>query len=254
MQTYVTDRRIGPGASVMGGNAQDCRAASGMALLYNPNRIRNVMADTSQADADAAYAHNQDRDGPYLRRSLPCCNPGPGQQGVCALIDAPTQNDRCGPTPAGLAWTAVGDIAVARLALALRTDNTEFRVYNVHLSGSPPGQSKSWDATRSIIRSLEIDQQLPLWIPPIMVGDFNAGKDPLVEWLGDFDWRGQPTHDPIIHAFTGNPGSFSSRATIVAHETIQMPLATTTHSCKDAKLLWSDHCAALTTLVIQEPR
>jgi hypothetical protein len=33
MQTYVTDHRIGPGASVMGGNAQDCRAASGLALL-----------------------------------------------------------------------------------------------------------------------------------------------------------------------------------------------------------------------------
>ena len=254
MQTYVTDHRIGPGASVMAGNAQDCRAASGMALLYNPNRIRNVMADTSQADADAAFSHNHDRDGPYLRRSLPCCSPRPGQEGVCALIDRPIQNDKCRSTPAGLAWTAVGDIAVARLALAGRQDNTEFRVYNVHLAGQPPGQTKSWDATRTIIRSLETEQQLPRWIPPIMVGDFNAGKDPLVEWLGDFDWRGQPAHDPLIHVFTGNPGSYSSKATIVGHETIEWPLGATQTHCTDANLLWSDHCGALTTLVIQEPR
>jgi Plasmid pRiA4b ORF-3-like protein len=35
------------------------------------------MANTSQADADAAFSHNHNRNGPYLRRSLPCCMPGP---------------------------------------------------------------------------------------------------------------------------------------------------------------------------------
>ena len=43
---------------------------------------------------------------------------------MCALIDAPIQNDKCPFDSAGLAWTAVG-IAVARLALASR-NNTEF--------------------------------------------------------------------------------------------------------------------------------
>lgn len=252
MQTYVTDHRIGPGASVMGGNAQHCRAASGLALLYDPNRIRNVMADTPQPDADAAFSHNHDRNGPYVRRSLPCCSPQQGQEDVCTLIDAPIQNDKCPSKPAGLAWTAVGGIAVARLAL--RRDNTEFRVYNVHLAFDEPGRTKAWNDTRSLIQSLETDQQLPRWIPPIIVGDFNTEKDPLVEWLTDFDWRGQPEHDKVIHTFTGNAAAFSSRATIVSHNTIQMPSGTTTAGCQDAKLLWSDHCGALTTLVIQEPR
>lgn len=253
MQTYVTDHRVGPGASVKGFNAHDCRTAAGLALLYNPNLIRNVMADTSQADADAAFSFNHNRNGPYLRRSLPCCSPKSGQEDVCALIDGPIQNDKCSSKPAGLAWTAVEAISVARLALALRSDNTEFRVYNVHLVGEPPGQLPAWDATRSLIKSLEIDQQLPRWIPPIIVGDFNTGRDPLVEWLGDFNWRGQPAQDDLIHAFTGASGAFSSRATIVSHDTIQMPPGATAHRCKDANLLWSDHCGALTKLVIQEP-
>lgn len=254
MQIYVTDNRFGPGASVMGFNAHDCRGAAGLALLYNPNRIRNVMADTSQADADAAFSFNHNRNGAYLRRSLPCCSPRPGQEDICALIDGPIQNDKCSSKPAGLAWTAVEGISVARLALVLRSDNTEFRVYNVHLVGEPPGQYPAWDATRSLIQSLEVDQNLPRWIPPIIVGDFNAEKDPLVKWLTDFDWRGQPPNDPIIHAFTGHPFSFRSRATIVGYDTIEMPQGATTKGCQDANLLWSDHCGALTTLVIQEPR
>ena len=254
MQIYVTDRRFGKGQSVNGFNAHDCRGAAGLALLYNPNRIRNLMADTPQAEADGAFGFNQNRNGAYLRRSLPCCTPRPGQEDVCALIDGPIQNDKCSSKPAGLAWTAVDAISVARLALALRSDNTEFRVYNVHLAGNAPGPPYWRDATRSLIQALEIDQGLPRWITPIIVGDFNEAIDTLPGWLPDFDWRGTPANDTIIHTFTGKPASFSSRATIVSHDTVQMPTGGTQPGCKDANILWSDHCGSLTTLVIQEPR
>lgn len=137
---------------------------------------------------------------------------------MCALIDAPIQNDKCPFDSAGLAWTAVG-IAVARLALASR-NNTEFRVYNVHHAFDEPGRTNARNDTRSLIQSLEVDQQLPRWIPPIIVDDFNGDKDPLVEWLTDFNWRGQPEHDNVIHTFTSNAAAFRSRATKVHRESV----------------------------------
>jgi hypothetical protein len=253
MQTYATDNRVGIGASVMTGNAHDCRAASGLALLYNPNRIRNVMADTSQADADGAFSHNHNRNRTYLRRSLPCCDPRPGQEGVCMLIDAPIQNDRCGPTPAGLALTAVGDIAVARLA---RADNTEFRVYNVHIDwAGDPGYLQGRSAVRTTVDSVE--SQIPRWIPPVMVGDFNNGYDfnngpeTVREWLGDFEYRGGAPLDDFVYTLTGTASRYTSGATMIRHETVQLPPGATEAGCKDAGRLWSDHCGVITTLVIQ---
>jgi hypothetical protein len=268
MQTYVTDHQFGGGASIMGGNAHLCRAAAGLALLYNPSRIRNMLVDTPQSEASAAWSYNHNRNGPYLRRSLPCCSPRPGKESVCALIDGPTQNDKCPSTAAGLAWTAIADVAVARLSLAQRSDNTEFRIYNVHLPGEPPGLPGAWHATREVVTAIEAGQGSPCpppdpavapssdrcWIPPIIVGDFNTGETALMDWLRDFDWRGRPANDVLIHTFTGKPSSYSARANVVSHTTIQVPTAAIQGGCQDPGILWSDHCGSLTTYVIEEAR
>src|SRR5262249_41824999 len=203
MQIFVRDRRLGPGPTSMGGALRECRGASGIALLYNPNRIRNVLTD------------------------------------VCNV-----------PIPAGLATQVADDVAVARLELALRR-NTTFHVYNVHLTwrGSP-GYLQSQSAVRSILSSVEPGVQR--WIPPLMVGDFNNEQEFVREWLGDFDFLGAAPLDGIIYTLAGNPSHYSSSATVVTHETIQLPSGSTQGGCKDPGRLWSDHCGVLTMLVIRE--
>jgi len=168
---------------------------------------------------------------------------------VCTLIDPPIQNDRCGPTPAGLSLTAVGDIAVARLA---RTDNnTEFRVSNVHIDwASDPGYLQGRSAVRTTVDSVE--SQRPRWIPPVMVGDFNNGQETVLEWLDDFEYRGGAPLDDFVYTLTGRAARYTSSATIIRHETVQLPPGSAQDHCTDPGRLWSDHCGVLTTLVIRE--
>ena len=255
LQTFARERRMGDGPTSMGGTLRECYGTSGLALLYNPDRLKNLYTDIPETVAlgTNVAAFNQDFTRPKLRRSMPCCagKVRPGHEGVCALLDGPIQTDVCGvATPGGLAQHVTGDVAAVAFELALRR-NTTFHVYNVHLPwrGSN-GYAETQQAVRALLNSLEINEQR--WFPPVMVGDFNNEPEFIQEWLTDFDSLGGAPLDAIIHTMLGKPAVYNSSATAARFETIGLPSGSTQPSCGDTDRLWSDHCGALTTLWIRE--
>ena len=261
----------GGDASFEGFDLRDCQQAVGLALLYNPARLRNLMADTPQTEADTAYNYFTPQEGPHLRRSLPCCSPEQGEEDICSRIDGPSQNDKCGrSTPAGLAWNAGNakgtDVALARFELRDR-GSTEFHIYNLHLptkyKGDVPDDRDHLAAverTRKLIDTSEAKYGNSRWIPPIVTGDFNNDADPILALLPNFVSRGGPTEDTIVFVLSGKhtldetqgqPLPYPSTATIISHETLTMPQGE--NACRDPSTLWSDHCGVLTTFVIQDP-
>ena len=254
-QTYAIDARLGHEPTFNGGAIRECRSTSGLALLYNPERIHNLESDSSGSREDGAEQFNRNTATPTLRRSMPCCvgKVRPGQEGICRLIDGPPQTDVCRETSgAGLSTQVAADVAVARLALQLRRNST-FHVYNVHLpwKGSA-GYLDAQQAVRSLLTTLE-PANTARWIPPVMVGDFNNGQLDIREWLGDFDFLGEADLDGLIFTLAGSAGHYPSSATVVSSETKRFPAGATSPSCADAGVLWTDHCAVLTRLIIRGP-
>jgi hypothetical protein len=94
------------------------------------------------------------------------------------------------------------------------------------------------------------------WIPPIMMGDFNNKTDEnstLVQKtegeFPDFEARGAATENDLILA--GKAGAFPATARVMGHVSAEMP--SVPEGCHSLDHLWSDHCAVLTTLRIEEP-
>jgi hypothetical protein len=237
-----------------------CHFASGNAILYNPQRLHNLMADLPQSTGDGAYQWGEEQPGPHLRMSLPCCHTARGEEGVCALIDGPTQScSSGGPTvPGAPSWVGGGRdayIVFGRFELLARP-GTEFHVYNVHLTGQKENDrgeyAASQDSLRSLVTTTESRFASPRWIPPIIAGDFNENEDGVLGWLPQFDTRGGPPLDSIVYLLTGKPASFPSQSAITGQQVVQMPLGATAQ-CKESGVHWSDHCAGLTTLIVQDP-
>jgi hypothetical protein len=256
LQIFARDRRVGGGPTSLGGTLRECRGSSGLAMLYNPARLTNLYTGVPESVAQGSEvgAFDQDFSDPKLRRSMPCCvgRVRPGQGGVCALIDGPTQRGVC-DAPAGLADHVTGDVAVGSFELALRR-NTSFHVYNAHLPwrGSPESldYQHSRQSVRGLLNSREIDVQR--WFPPVMVGDFNNEPEFIQQWLTDFDLLGSVPHDHIVYTLIGKPSAYDSSATVSRIETIELPSGSIVDGCKDSDRLWSDHCGALTTIWIRE--
>jgi endonuclease/exonuclease/phosphatase family metal-dependent hydrolase len=236
-----------------------CEARSGLALLYNPRRIRNLMADTPTSEADQAYAHDAGlQPGPHLRRSLPVCSPLPAST-IESRIDGPNQNDKCRDKPAGLTWAAGDEAALARLAFRERPDAT-FHVYNVHLAWQSEPHVQHVGEVTAMVSQLERSFGAGRWIPPIMMGDFNNKTDEnstLVDKtqaeFPEFEARGNASVDDLILA--GKAGSFPSSGRVMGHVTAEMPRVPDAEGgCHAPQHLWSDHCAVLTTLRIESPR
>jgi hypothetical protein len=55
--------------------------------------------------------------------------------------------------------------------------NTKSEIPLTAEAGAPPGQFQPWEATRAVITELETTQNLPRWIPPIMVGRFDSCRE-----------------------------------------------------------------------------
>jgi endonuclease/exonuclease/phosphatase family metal-dependent hydrolase len=252
-QIFTRERRIGWGPTSHGGPIAECRGSSGLAMLYDPNRLVNLSVSESGAATLAGSARfNVDTPTAMLRRSMPCCA-GKVRQGgelVCTLVDGPNQTDVC-DSPAGLAMQAPADVAVARFALAVRAGTT-FHVYNVHMPGTEQGDPPARTAVRSAITATET-VGVVRWFPPVFVGDFNLPQEAVLGYLPDFQFTGEPDLDHNIHIFQGSATSFPSIATIARSETIQVPTGATSGGCVDAGVLWSDHCGLLTTFWIREP-
>jgi endonuclease/exonuclease/phosphatase family metal-dependent hydrolase len=236
-----------------------CEARSGLALLYNPARIRNLMADTPASEAADAYAHDAAmQPGPHLVRSLPLCNPVPGST-VETRIDGPAQRDKCNrDTPSGLSWVVGDEAALARLAFT-DTPGSVFHVYNVHLAWQTEPHVQHVGEVNTMVTLLEERFAGTRWIPPIMMGDFNLKTDEnstIVDKAASdfpaFEARGHATADDIIIA--GKADSFPSSARIRGHVSAEMPAVPESQGgCHSPQHLWSDHCAVMTTLRIQDP-
>lgn len=238
--------------SLNGTNLIACRAMSGLALLYNPQRIRNLMTDTPSGDADSAFPHDYaDQSGAHLRRSLPICNPAAGNMAE-SRIDGPAQTDKCNQqTPGGLAWITSNAAALARLEF-LERPGAVFHVYNIH---------PHWDGTQhpidvstinAAVSALEELFGASRWIPPIIMGDFNTHEnDPTSN--GDFprfDLYGRTVQNDFI--IVGKPQSFPASARITDYVSTEMPRVPPEEGhCHSIEVLWSDHCAVLTRLTIE---
>lgn len=224
-----------------------CEAMSGLALLYNPGRIRNLMTTTSPEVAAQAAPHDSShRPEAHLRRSLPICNPPDGST-VSSRIDGPAQRDKCGrDTPAGLAWVANSGIALARLELRERP-GASFDVYNVHLAYKPDEHSKDINVANNAITQLESKFGSSRWIPPIILGDFNVKtKEVVLAEFSRFDFRGSADINDYI--LSGKSRIFRAWGKISDHNTWVMP---NIPDCHDAQFVWSDHCGVLTVLNVE---
>ena len=237
--------------SLNGTDLNACQAMSGLALLYNPQRIRNLMIDTPSADADSAFPHDyREQPGAHLRRSLPICNPAAGNIAE-SRIDGPVQMDKCNrETPGGLAWITSNAAALARLEFLERSGSV-FHVYNIHPSHSGPHDGDV-SAINAAVSALEDRFGAARWIPPIILGDFNTNEtDPIT--YGDFpqfDLYGRaPGNDFII---AGKPASFPASASITGYASTELPRVPPDEGkCNSTEVMWSDHCAVLTRLFIQ---
>jgi len=232
-----------------------CEAMSGLALLYNPNRVHNLMTDTPAADAAQAYPHDfQHQDGAHLRRSLPACSPAAGST-VSSRIDGPMQHDKCNQdTPAGLAWVSREVMALARLELRERS-GAAFHVYNVHLSWvkQPRDEhAEHVDLVNAAVTALEERFGSRRWIPPIIMGDFNTldNDEATLTEFSRFDYRGRA--DLNDYVLSGKATAFPATASITGHISTEMPRVPQAQGgCHAPTSLWSDHCAVLTTLTVQ---
>jgi hypothetical protein len=251
-QIFTRDRRFGWGPTSYGGPTPECRGTSGLAMLYNPDRLVNLsVAESGPAALSGSALFNADTTHAMIRRSMPCCagKVRPGTELVCSLVDGPMQSDVC-ESPAGLAMHATADVAVGRFALAVRNATT-FHVYNVHMPGTDAADPPARISVRDVISSTET-VGVVRWFPPIFVGDFNLPQEAVLGYLTDFQFTGEPDLDHNIHVFQGNPASYPSIGTIVRSESVQVPTGATSNSCVDVGLSWSDHCGLLTTFWIRE--
>jgi hypothetical protein len=232
-----------------------CEAVSGIALLYNPGRIRNLMTDTPVGDAAQAFAHDASaQEGAHLRRSLPNCNPAIGSL-IASRIDGPSQTDKCNrETPGGLAWITGTEGALARLEYVDRP-GALFHVYNVHLAWQSEVHPSHVSAVNAAVSALEARFGASRWIPPIMMGDFNNPTDDAT--LADFprfDYRGNadtgnpkvPINDWIL---SGKAAAFPASASVTGHISTVMPRVPPAQGGCLGR--WSDHCAVLARLTIQ---
>lgn len=232
-----------------------CEAMSGLALLYNPNRVRNLIAQTPAADADHAYPHDFPlQDGVHLRRSLPACSPAAGST-IFARIDGPMQRHKCNQdTPAGLAWVSRDVVALARLDWVERP-GAEFHVYNVHLAWRREPRDEHAEhvsIVNSAVTALEDRFGASRWIPPVIMGDFNTrdNDEATLAEFPAFDYRGRADLNDYI--LSGKPESFATSARITGHISTEMPrIPAEQGGCHAPHAMWSDHCAVLTTLIIQ---
>jgi endonuclease/exonuclease/phosphatase family metal-dependent hydrolase len=232
-----------------------CEAVSGLALLYNPNRVRNLMTQTLAADATQAYAHDAPlQEGAHLRRSLPACAPAAGST-VSSRIDEPMQRDKCNQdTPAGLAWVSRDVVALARLEW-LERPGAAFHVYNVHLSWVREPRDEHAEhvgVANAAVTALEASFGAARWIPPIIMGDFNTldNDEATLAEFPQFDYRGRADVNDYI--LSGKPTSFPAAASITGHISTEMPRVPPAQGgCHAPHAMWSDHCAVLTTITVK---
>ena len=84
-----------------------------------------------------------------------------------------------------------------------------------------------------------------------MMEDFNTStNDSSLSEFSQFEYRGGIAENDWI--LSGKPASFPASASITGHVSTEMGRVPASEgSCRGPQVLWSDHCAVLTTLTIQ---
>jgi hypothetical protein len=263
--------------------AQFCSTQGGIALLYRPSRIRNVITRPGTGEAVVSpYSVPLPLQTTYLARSVQCCSPAPGSTDVCQVIDGPLDTpqadqhepDRAAcPTPLGVAWTRsrvatqgqdrtrpTVDAVFSRLELVGQPGNY-VHIYNVHRGWNEqnPQNLQILDFGSQNINQLVTDMETrfqssgPLLYPPILVGDFNVGSRPTTFLLDSFfprfevaTWsNGGEVDGALFGRGTGNVPNFPpAKQTAYANLEQHMPTLAAGETCENAPAkVWSDHCA-----------
>ncbi|WP_433359473.1 hypothetical protein [Streptosporangium sp. CA-115845] len=208
---------------------------SGVALIYNSKRLRNITR--------APAAQLQPAEGAptilgfHARKSWPCTDPHPEYADSCSLLDGE-----------GVFYTSSfkGDdgrnnfeAAGARLVF-VEDPAAHFDVFNVHLhprSGTDYLQSPTYIATRDLIGNLTAvsgERDRPVY-PPILAGDFNGGTEAfsnfVVSRADGVDAVATGTHEAAYRLET------SQSDALPGGEPREPGF------CAPRDRIWSDHCA-----------
>jgi len=262
--------------------AQFCSTQGGLALLYRPSRVRNVITQPSPGDSVVSpYTAPFPLQSTYLARSMQCCAPAADRTDVCPLIDGPLVTPLANhhepskavcPTPLGLAWTRgrlatqgvdrtrpTSDAAFSRFEL-VRQPGNYVHIYNVHRGWNTdnPQNLQILDFGSQNINQLVTDMESrfqssgPLLYPPILVGDFNIGSRPDTRLLDSFFPRfrvaawsnGGEVDGAMFGRGSGDIPNFPpAKQTPYANLVQHMPALADGESCETQTKLWSDHCA-----------
>ena len=240
--------------------AQFCQARGGRALLYRPDKLRNV-------ERNVGFEFNDERHtAPHLLNSLPCCKPA-ADTAVCSLIDGPMHTaPGCNqPTPSGAAWTKRQsasdnplDAVFSRLELMKQPGNY-LHLYNVHLSWKKTGPLRTDETSAFGAASINalVDAMERRYArtpsdrlyPPILLGDFNLDTAAVG---GGFPRFRQAIWSPeVMGVLFGDETVFPSKQLAYANGGQIVPsfgciLSSNGVDLEPAPLtLWSDHCASI---------
>ena len=249
---YLVDEKTREGfggcAADGGHSLSGCQVYGTRALFYRPEKLRNMLV--SPNDLGVAY-NDTSTTGPHLRRSLPCCKPAPGEEGVCSLIDGPPQRDRCPiDTPSGLVWLSKGiHAAFTRFQLVAEPESL-VHFYNIHLGwervpGSTDSPVPAVDAINQLVTAMEARYpQTERLYPPILAGDFNMSPDGSIPDFDRYFERFQIAlwSPEVMGMLRGKSDSFSSKQTPYAVESLVLPGPGCETKPEPVESLWSDHC------------
>jgi hypothetical protein len=224
---------------------QGCELYQGLALLYDPERLRNSTSSISTVSRPHDYKHLDLKRAAdteiHLRRSLPCCNPAQDRLKVCELIDGPVQSDKCNKlTGGGVAWASLGYAAFARFEL-VQSPGAYIHIYNVH-RGFEGGTVELIDNFVSEIEGKYGQQRL---FPPILAGDFNLRRNEIEEYkyFSRFEFAGFSSDCDSMGNMSGKSEQFSAKHKLGWQSTI---IDTGTGCGASVDTLWSDHQSVFT--------
>jgi endonuclease/exonuclease/phosphatase family metal-dependent hydrolase len=205
---------------------------SGLALIYNSARLRNI---TSAAPGQLMPAEDTPSvTGFHPRKSWPCKEPHPEFADRCGLLDGEgvfytsgftALNGRRNFEAAGAAFVYVADTGA-------RVD-----VFNVHLHPDPPPdhlKSATYSAARELVDQMT-GQAGKRILPAILAGDFNGGTEAFPNFQVS-------SADDVDAVTTGNqPATY--RPVVVRSEALPSAPSRPAGWCAPSELIWSDHCA-----------
>ena len=203
---------------------------SGLALIYNSARLRNI---TKASAAGLQPAENTPSiTGFHPRKSWPCTDPHPEFLDRCGLLDG----EGVFYTSAFTALDGRRNFEAAEASFVFIADpGARVDVFNVHLYPDPPPEhlkSSTYSATRDLITQLTSGHSDKFILPPILAGDFNGGT----EAFPDF----QISRDSGVDAVTtGTP----YRPRVVRSDVLPDVEPKEPGFCAPRDEIWSDHCA-----------